>query len=207
MNSKVWWLILFFVMLFVILFCGCSTTSSPFGLYSGLGIGGGKMATYADPRLKVDPSQVAYKSSDGYAAALALGDISDPEARADAKDAMIAISDNSSIWNRGSRNFGATRGVSDQAPALAGFDGGFGRIYNPFEYPVTVLIRGLGSPYTFGPGEEQELAVPYGRYDVVVYNAETGQLIGHERLDTSRRMKTGDHVYDFNIRLDGTDIH
>lgn len=180
---------------------GCATTITPSGMQSGLWTGN-KVPMY-NPSQKVDPSQTANKGSDGHAAALALGDIQNPEARADAKEAMIAISENNGFWSRG------MRGVSHngQPPALAGTGGGFGRLYNPFEYPITVMIRGLGSPYTFGPGEEQELLVPHGKYDVIVYNTDSGQLIGHDTLDTSRRMKVGDKIYDFNIRLDGEDIH
>lgn len=186
-------------LLAVMFLAGCSTTMTPFGTSSVLGIGG--MAKYADPSQKVDPSQTAYKGAEGHAAALALGDIENPEARADAKEAMIAVSENTSIWGRGSRGMG-TVGINGQLPIIAGSNGAFGRMYNPFEYPITVLVRGLGSPYTFGPGEEQELLVPPGKYDVVVYNAETRQLMGHNELNTAYRRKVGDKVYDFNIRLD-----
>lgn len=187
----------------VCLLAGCATTVTPFGTTSGLGIGGGEMAKYADPTKKVDPSQTAYKGADSHAAALALGDIQDPAARADAKEALIAVSENTG-WGG---TFGRGRGVrSGVAPTIAGTNGGYGRLYNPFEYPIMVQIRGLGSPYTFGPGEEQELLVPYGKYDIVVYNAESGQLIGHDQIDTSHQTKVGDKVYDFNVRLDGTDI-
>lgn len=198
MKKCTWSLIMVFLMIFV---SSCATTITPSGIQSGLWTGN-KVPIY-DPSQKVDPSQTANKSADGHAAALALGDIQDTAARADAKEAMIAISDNNGLWGRSMRSIG----YNGQPPALAGTSGGFGRLYNPFEYPITVLIRGLGSPYTFGPGEEQELLVPYGKYDVIVYNTESGQLIGHDTLDTSRRMKVGDKIYDFNIRLDGEDIH
>ncbi|NCN07788.1 hypothetical protein GW933_03830 [Candidatus Falkowbacteria bacterium] len=194
-------LLILVVIFEIMLISGCATTMTPVGIQSGLWTGN-KVPMY-DPSQKVDPSQTANKGADGHAAALALGDIQNPEARTDAKEAMIAISENNSFWGRGS---GAI-GIGGQVPALAGQNGGFGRLYNPFEYPIRVIIRGLGSAYTFGPGEEQELLVPQGKYDVIVYNAESGQLIGHDTLDTSRRMKTGDKIYDFNIRLDGVDIH
>lgn len=192
------------LMVVVLAAFGCSTTTTQFGMSSGMG-GGQRMAVYADPSRRVDPSQTAYKGASGHAAALALGDITDTEARQDAKEAMIAISENSSFWNRGGRGLNSV-GASGQVPTLAGTSGAFGRMYNPFEHPITVLIRGLGSPYTFGPGEEQEFSIPFGRYDVVVYNTETGQLMGHNKLDTSYRRKVGDKIYDFNMRVDAEGV-
>jgi len=190
-----------------VLLAGCATTITPNGLQSGIWTGN-KVPMY-NPSQRVDPSQTAYKGVEGHAAALALGDIDNPEARTDAKEAMIAISENASFWGRGSRGIGgfSTTNINGRAPVIAGTSGAYGRMYNPFEYPITVVIRGLGSPYTFGPGEEQELLLPHGKYDVVVYNTESRQLMGHNHFGTLFERKYADKVYNFNVRLDAESAH
>ncbi len=199
-------LVFLVAIIFVFLIAGCSTIDTQFGRYSGLGIGSGQIGQNANPTLKVDPSQTAYKGAEGHAAALALGDIADPVARADAKEAMIAVSENDNIWNRGVRgsNSGNIGAVDERgrSAVIAGISGAYGRMYNPFEYPITVVIVGLGSPYTFGPGEVQELLIPHGDYDAVVYNTSLHQMMGHNHFDTSTQKKWDDKIYNFIVRLD-----
>jgi len=181
-----------------LLLVGCATTVTPNGTQIGIWTGN-KMKKY-DPNIKVDSSQIANSGAYSHAVALALADIKDPEARADAKEAMIAISGNNpaNIWRNGT-------GInSNRPPAVLGVRGAFGRMYNPNKFPVRVAIRGLGSPYVFGPGEQLELVVPYGQYEVWTYNAETGSFLGKDKLDTSRRrFRVGDVTYDFQVSLDG----
>lgn len=190
----------------LIFMAGCSTIDTQFARYSGLGLGAGQLGELSDPTLKVDPSQTAYKGAEGHAAALALGDIVDPLARADAKEAMIAVSENDNIWNRGIRgsNSGNIGTVDERgrSPVIAGTSGAYGRMYNPYEYRITVVIVGLGSPYTFGPGEVQELLIPHGEYDAVVYNTTSHQLMGHNHFGTSTQKKWADKIYNFIVRLD-----
>lgn len=203
------------VLLIVVLMVGCSTTSSNFASMSGFGFGGKRVIEQADPSRPVDPGQTGLAGINGqsgpYAAAVTLGTISNPEARKDSLEAIKTISENESIgiWGRGARVRGGQGliGQNNRAPAIEGVNVGFGRMENPFPYPIKVYIRGLGSPHLFRPGEVLELHVPHGRYELVIYNAETGQLIGAEKLDTSYRSKLGDKSYDFNIWLDGNDLH
>ena len=200
------------VLLIGILIVGCSTTSTQRGQRSGLiGFSGKRLITYTDPSQPVDPGQTGLEGINGQSGPITLGTIADSEARKDSLEAIKTISENESvgIWGRGARGLGG-RGINpnnNRAPAIEGVNGGFGRMENPFTYPIKVYVRGLGSPYVFRPGEVLELIVPHGRYEVVIYNGETGQLIGAEKLDTSYRTKQGDKEYDFNIRLDGNDLH
>lgn len=188
---------------------GCMTIDTPHGSQKSYGWSSNQMAKHADPTQKIDPSQTAWKGYDGHAAALALGDIKDPAARADAKEAMIAVSENSNmnIWGYSKSGSNKVIGVmaDGRPPTVLGSSGAFGAMYNPNKFPIIVQIRGLGSPYTFRPGETVKLIVPHGKYQIWVYNAETKNLLGtNDKLDTKwGRHRRGDKTYDFIVRLDG----
>lgn len=188
------------VMMCVLVLCsGCMTSGGQWGQGGGLWSTGAGSAEINDPSRRVDPGQIAARDPGPYGAALGIGNIQDPAARNDAKEALQTVSENQNMFWGGSRSGQLPNG---KAPAVAGSTNAFGKLINSFDYPINVVVKGAGSGQSFGPGQEVELLLPHGRYTVALYNS-AGNLIGQEQIDTSRRTRRGDVVYDFYVRLDG----
>lgn len=104
------------VILFSIVLMGC--VSTPYGNKRGLFTG--QMTRYADPTQQVNPGTVAYSGINGpsgpYAAALGLGNISDPAARADARQVMESVSYNQGWYGGAYGRGGHARAATNRGP-------------------------------------------------------------------------------------------
>jgi hypothetical protein len=146
----------YFLVLVVFVATGCATYT-PYGSVSG--VGSQKMIAYADPTLPVNSGVVATHGINGpsgpYAAAVALGSISDGQARRDAKEALVAVAENS--YGYGGYSRGAARGGLQS-----------GAVANSYNFTIEVSVDG-GGTVPIAPKSFARFNLLPGRHTMVYY--------------------------------------
>jgi hypothetical protein len=149
----------------------------------------------------IDSSHTRYRAvetqGDVTASAAVVGGIEDSRAREAAMKTAIAVSENQSGFY-GSRS-GGGRIVGRGNPAAAmRKEVAFGKIHSLSTDPLEVTIVGMGR-MNFGPGEEIELYLPPGTYEILTYKEGWGKAVSQKE---SIRIRDSSR-HDFSIHLRG----
>ncbi len=181
---------------------GCSSLTTTGGYFHGRG--GREGLEYLDPGKPIPTSQVALRAVGGgyygdYGAALALGDISDSDAREDAAAAIKDIS-RSRTFNYGGR-CQVGPGSFGQAVIL---------MENPREVSLKPRILGFRElNVIIPPKSSREVYLPWEQsYKVKIYHGATGRFLDEETFKTGnkaikKKINGEERYYDAIVSLDG----
>ncbi|MFA5029828.1 MAG: hypothetical protein WC518_03775 [Patescibacteria group bacterium] len=182
-----------FLVILAVAAAGCSTTVSPNGYRRDfLTFGGERYQKYQDPRLEANSGVVAYSGINGpsgpYAAALAVGSISDPAARRDAAETIKSVAENEGAYG-GGRAAGGYRG----------YHGGFrqlGYLLNNSNETRFVSVDG-SRPIEVLPWRKLFLELLPGDHQLVVTSRSGAFIKERSFVVNEERRDAPDHLHDW----------